>query len=80
MEKIRVNLKLDRNVWQEFSLVVPGRTKSRIVNELLKKEIKRIKKEQEEKIFAQAFKDAFRDKERLAEIDEWAVLDSESWD
>jgi len=39
MEQIRVNLTLEREIWERFSKLVPNRQKSRVVNELLKSEL-----------------------------------------
>ena len=60
--------------------LVPQRKKSKMINELLKKEIEKIKRRKEEKAFASAFKEAAQDRERLAVSDEWNILDREQWD
>ena len=51
-----------------------------MINELLKKEIEKIKRRNEEKILASAFKEAAKDKERNAVICEWEPLDREGWE
>jgi len=79
MDQVRVNLTLEKAVWQTFNRLVPQRMKSKMVNELLKREIENIKKRKERQAFATAFKEASRDKNRLAEIQEWATLDLEEW-
>ena len=79
MEQKRVNLTLEKEVWQAFNTLVPQRKKSKMINELLKKEIEKIKRRTEEKILASAFKEASKDKERQAAIGEWDTLDREDW-
>ena len=51
-----------------------------MINELLKKEIEKIKRRKEEKALALAFKEAAQDRERLSVSDEWNILDREEWD
>jgi len=51
-----------------------------MINDLLKKEIERIKPRKEEKVLASAFKEAAQDRERLEALDEWKSLDGEEWD
>ena len=80
MEQKRVNLTLEKDLWQTFNTLVPQRKKSKIINELLKKEIENIKRRNEEKILASAFKEAAKDKERHAVICEWEPLDREGWE
>jgi hypothetical protein len=80
MDQVRVNLTLEKEVWQALNSLVPQRKKSKVVNELLKKEINHIKQKEEEKALALAFKEASKDKKRLAAIREWATLDREEWD
>ena len=80
MEQVRVNLTLEREVWEKFSTVVPNRKKSTIVNELLKQEVERVIRQNEEKALTLAFEQASMDKERLAAIGEWDPLDAERWD
>lgn len=80
MEQVRVNLTLEREVWEKFSTVVPNRKKSTIVNELLKQEVERVIRQNEEKALTLAFEKASRDKERLAALGEWDHLDAESRD
>jgi len=79
MDQVRVNLTLEKAVWQTFNRLVPQRMKSKMVNELLKREVEKIKKQKERQIFASAFEEASRDKSRLTEIREWAPLDLEEW-
>jgi len=80
MEQKRVNLTLEKELWQTFNTLVPQRKKSKMINELLKKEIENIKRRNEEKILASAFKEAAKDKERNAVICEWEPLDREGWE
>jgi metal-responsive CopG/Arc/MetJ family transcriptional regulator len=80
MEQKRVNLTLEKDLWQTFNTLVPQRKKSKMINELLKKEIEKIKRRNEEKILASAFKEAAKDKERNAVICEWEPLDREGWE
>ena len=54
MEQKRVNLSLEKEVWQTFNALVPQRKKSKMINELLKKEIQKIKRQNEERILASA--------------------------
>jgi len=80
MEQKRVNLTLEKEVWQAFNTLVPQRKKSKMINELLKKEIEKIKRRTEEKILTSAFKEAAKDKERQAAVGEWDTLDREGWE
>lgn len=80
MEQIRVNLTLEREVWGKFSTFVPNRKKSKIINELLKEEVDRLIRLNEEKALSLAFQKASKDKQRLAAIREWEPLDLEGWD
>ncbi len=80
MEQKRVNLTLEKDLWQTFNTLVPQRKKSKMINELLKKEIEKIKRRKEEKALASAFNEAAQDRERLAVSDEWNILDREEWD
>ena len=80
MEQVRVNLTLEREVWQKFSTFVPNRKKSKIINELLKEEVDRLIRLNEEKALSIAFQEASKDKQRLAAIREWESLDAEGWD
>jgi len=80
MDQVRVNLTLEKEVWKAFDTLVPQRKKSKMINELLKKEIEKIKRRKEEKALASAFKEAAQDSERLAVSDEWNILDREEWD
>ena len=80
MDQVRVNLTLEKEVWKVFDTLVPQRKKSKMINELLKKEIEKIKRRKEEKALASAFKEAAQDRERLTVSDEWNILDREQWD
>ena len=79
MDQVRVNLTLDETVWGAFARMVPKRKKSVIINELLKREVERIKRQQEEESLSAAFHDASEDQERQAAIQEWESLDLENW-
>jgi hypothetical protein len=80
MEQVRVNLTIERSVWEQFSYLVPNRQKSKVVNALLKHKIEEIIRQNENKEFSLAFKEAAGDKDRLQSISEWEHLDSEGWD
>ncbi len=80
MEQKRVNLTLEKEVWQTFNGLVPQRKKSRIINELLRREIEKIKRQNEERILSSAFRQAAKDKDRHATISEWDSLDREGWE
>ena len=80
MERVRVNITLEQAIWEKFSALVPNRKKSHIINELLKQEVDKITRKAEERALAAAFKEASKDKERMAVIAEWAQLDTEGWD
>jgi len=80
MDQVRVNLTLNKEIWQALNSLAPQRKKSKLVNELLKKEIQNIKQEEEKKALALAFKEASKDKRRVAAIVEWESLDKEEWD
>ena len=80
MDQIRVNLTLEKEVWQAFNRFVPQRKKSKMINELLRQEIENINRRKDREALAAAFKEASLDKERLAEVQEWTPLDSEEWD
>jgi hypothetical protein len=79
MDQVRVNLTLDETVWEAFARMVPKRKKSLIINDLLKGEVERIKREQEEQALSAAFSEASEDPERQAAIQEWESLDQEDW-
>jgi len=79
MDQVRVNLTLDETVWEAFARMVPKRKKSLIINELLKGEVERIKRRQEEQALSAAFREASEDLERQAAIQEWESLDLEDW-
>ena len=80
MEQVRVNLTLERKIWKKFGELVPNRQKSRVVNELLKNEIIRKIRLNEEKALKLAFAEASEDKGRQATIRGWESLDAEGWD
>ena len=80
MDQVRVNITLEKGVWEAFNHLVPQRKKSKRISELLKQEIENINRRKEREAFALAFKEASRDKRRLAEIQVWTPLDSEEWD
>lgn len=79
MDQVRVNLTLDETVWGTFARMVPKRKKSAIINDLLKVEVERIKRQQEEQSLSAAFREASEDQERQAAIQEWESLDLENW-
>ena len=79
MEQIRVNLTLEREIWERFNKLVPNRQKSRVVNELLKSELTKKIRENEEKELSLAFAQAAKDKDRQAAIKDWDVLDTAGW-
>lgn len=80
MNQVRINLTLDKTVWEIFASIAPKRKKSMIINDLLKGEIEKIRREQEERSLAAAFLDAAKDPERQAAIQEWDSLDLEDWE
>ncbi|HPC87140.1 MAG TPA: hypothetical protein P5208_03965 [Smithellaceae bacterium] len=80
MNQVRVNLTLDKTVWEIFASMTPKRKKSTIINDLLKGEIEKIRREQEELALSAAFRDAAKDPERQAAIQEWDSLDLEDWE
>ena len=79
MEQVRVNLTLDKETWKNFGELVPNRKKSKRINDLLKFEIGKIIRKNEEKALAMAFEEASKDRERQATIREWKSLDAEEW-
>ena len=79
MDQVRVNLTLDKEIWQALDSLVPRRKKSKVVNDLLKKEIQKIKQKEENNALAMAFEEASKDKSRLAVVAEWETLDKEEW-
>jgi len=79
MGQVRVNLTLDEEIWQALDSLVPQRKRSKVVNDLLKKEIENIKREKEKMALALAFEEASKDKKRLAAIAQWEILDKEGW-
>ena len=80
MSQVRVNLTIDESVWRRFSSLMPQRKKSRYINNLIRKEIDRIEKENEEKELVAGFREASLDKDRSEELREWNVLDTEGWE
>ena len=80
MELIKVNLSLEKEVWCAFDALAPKRSKSRIVNQLLKQEIDKLNRAKETQLLASAFKQAVQDKERTTSIKEWENLDGDGWD
>jgi len=80
MEQVRVNLTLEQEIWQKFGELIPNRKKSKIINELLKREIKKIIRQNEENELNLAFQEASMDKERRSAISVWESLDAEGWD
>ncbi|MBU0990822.1 MAG: hypothetical protein KJ823_11565 [Proteobacteria bacterium] len=80
MEQIRVNLTLEREIWERFGELVPNRKKSRVVNELLKNEVTKKIRQNEEKALSLAFAEASKDKDRQATIRGWEILDAEGWE
>ncbi len=79
MDQVRVNLTLDETVWEAFARMVPKRKKSMIINDLLKGEVERIKRQQEEQALSAAFREASEDRARQAAIQEWECIDLEDW-
>ncbi len=80
MEQVRVNLTLEREIWERFGELVPNRKKSKVINELLKDEITKKIRENEDRALNLAFEDASKDKDRQVVIREWKSLDTEGWD
>ncbi len=79
MEQVRVNLTLEQEIWKKFGELIPNRKKSKIINELLKKEIKKRIRQSEENELNLAFQEASMDKERRKDISLWESLDAEGW-
>ena len=80
MDQVRVNLTLEEEVWGKFTKMVPKREKSRIINTLLKKEIGQRERQMEEQRFAEGFREAAQDEERLKDIRDWESLDEDGWE
>lgn len=80
MELIRVNLSLEKEVWCAFDALAPKRSKSRIINQLLKQEIDKLNRQRETEALASAFNQAAKDKKRIASHKEWENIDKEGWD
>jgi len=79
MEQVRVNLTLEREIWKRFGELVPNRKKSKFINDLLKNEIAKKIRQNEEETLRTAFEEASKDKERQTTIKEWKSLDAEEW-
>jgi hypothetical protein len=79
MEQVRVNLTLEQEIWKKFGELIPNRKKSKIINELLKKEIKKRIRQSEENELNLAFQEASMDKERRSDTSLWESLDAEGW-
>ncbi|MCX5822370.1 MAG: hypothetical protein NTY86_02390 [Deltaproteobacteria bacterium] len=79
MDQVRVNLTLDETVWGAFARMVPKRKKSMIINDLLRREVEKITRQQEEQSLSAAFREASDDPERQVAIQEWESLDLEDW-
>ncbi len=77
MAQIKVNLSLEKEVWEKFTELVPNRKKSHIINELITKEVKQRLREKEKSELALAFQMAANDKTRLSAIQEWDSMDTE---
>ncbi|MCF8130487.1 MAG: hypothetical protein K9N10_18405 [Deltaproteobacteria bacterium] len=80
MEQVRVNLTLEKEIWESFGQLVPNRKKSKFINDLLKSEIAKRIRQNEDKALRMAFEEASKDRERQATIGEWTSLDAEEWD
>jgi len=80
MEQVRVNLTLEKEIWESFGQLVPNRKKSKFINDLLKSEIAKRIRQNEDKALRMAFEQASKDRERQATIREWNSLDAEEWD
>lgn len=80
MNQVRVNLVLEKDVWNTFRQIVPKREKSRVINQLLKEEIKKIAYHREQQVLASAFEEASKDTNRLTVIREWESLDVDGWE
>ena len=75
----RVNLSVDREIWDEFRGLVPARQKSKIITELLREEVSRRKAEKRREALAQDFMKAAKDDQRWAEVSDWGAVDIEGW-
>ena len=80
MEQVRVNLTLEKETWESFGELVPNRKKSKFINDLLKSEIAKRIRQNEDKALRMAFEQASKDRERQATIRDWNSLDAEEWD
>ncbi len=80
MNQVRVNLVLEKDVWNTFRQIIPKREKSRVINQLLKEEIKKITYHREQEVLASAFEEASKDTNRLTVIREWESLDVDGWE
>jgi hypothetical protein len=75
----RVNLSVDREVWNEFKDLVPARQKSKVVTDLLKNEVNKRKRQKRLEALEHGFKEAAKDRQRWAEAAEWDATDIEGW-
>ena len=75
----RVNLSVDREVWEEFKALVPVRQKSRIVTDLMRDEVAKRKRQKRLEALAQDFKQAAKDRQRWREATDWDDTDIEGW-
>jgi hypothetical protein len=75
----RVNLSVDREVWDEFRALVPVRQKSRIVTDLLRDEVEKRKRQKRLEALTQDFKQAAKDRQRWREAADWDDTDVEGW-
>ena len=80
MKAVKVNISVEEEVWKQFSDIIPARKKSRIINELIRREVSRVSREREEQELALAFREAAGDKDRTIAIGEWEVTDIEGWE
>jgi metal-responsive CopG/Arc/MetJ family transcriptional regulator len=80
MSQVRVNLTLEKEIWEEFGKLVPNRKKSKIINELIRDEVNKRNKKRKEKELSQAFRDASTDEGRTREVCEWSSIDIEGWE
>lgn len=89
---IHIKTKESRKSWNRSGITLPSNEKfgessallcqiekSKIINELLKEEVERLIRLNEEKALSLAFQKASKDKQRLAAIREWEPLDLEEW-
>lgn len=79
MQFSRVNLSVDREVWDEFRGLVPVRQKSKVITELLREEVRKRKAEKRREALVQDFKKAAKDDQRWTEASDWDAADIEGW-